>query len=92
MRERFRRIVHLTTGVVIQQDDGLRLAGLTQSLDDIHRLVLQHPAVGGDIDLLLGLHIAQDFRAFHPFAMAQNGSMLAHRSLQLLHARIGKKR
>lgn len=85
MRQGFAWVIHITVGIIIQQDDGFRFTCLLQPFNDCWHFILQHPLVGWNIYLLSSFYVSKKFLAIYSLAMSQRLTILAYSSLDILH-------
>ena len=85
VRQRTVPVLHIPVRVVVQKHHGLCLRYHTDGSDQLLYLILQHPLVAGQINLLAGLDLFQQLRARKTLAVAQTTAETAAGALQVLH-------
>ena len=91
MREGLAAVVHIAAGVVIQQHNRFCLACLSQSFNDVHGLMFEHPPIGGQVNLLACFDVAQQFLAIYAFAVSERPTESAYASFDIFHGVVPKQ-
>ena len=85
MRKRTLGIPWIRIGVVVEQYHRLVLRDDTNRCYQLLEFVLQHPLITGQVNLLTGSEITQQFLAMNALTMPETWAILACGALQVLH-------
>ena len=85
MRKRTLSIVNIRIRVVVKQNHRLILRDDTNRCYQLLQFVLQHPFVTGQVNLLAGSEITQQFLTMNAFTMSETWAILACGALHVLH-------
>ena len=91
MREGLGVILDIAIGVVVKKDDCLSsFEEVDEILDFFLALVLKHPIVGRNINLLSCLEVSKELPGAQSFLMAKASAMCADSALEVLHRAVGE--
>lgn len=91
MGKRFAGVLDIAIGVIVKEDDG---PSCTEKVDEMLdfplALVLKHPIVGRNINLLSCLNVSKELPGAQSFLMTKAMAMGADCALEVFHRAVGK--